>query len=106
MDDLSEHLPRLLFLLGVALQWARAESKFRDTLYYLSAVALALIGYALTTSLHDQHWKAELVYALLALERNVPMVLSGTFVMSGLAKAAAKSGANVEHRAIPLTNSK
>lgn len=104
---MEQILPEILFVFGVGLQFARADRRFKDWAYYTAAVVLAMLGYALTTSLQDQHWKAELAFAIVALKTNVPMVLSGTFITSGLAKAAAaRRGGDASHAAIPVTNSK
>lgn len=101
----------LLGVLGLALQWIRAFSWFRDWHYGIAAAFFATLAYFLTADftkyLHGPFGlQLTIVLALLGIAGNVSALMGGTFVASNRAKAAVANGADPTSTLVPLTNSK
>ena len=104
MEDLTQYLPHLLATAGVGLQWLRAQVKVAEVIYHLTALALCVGAWFLVQSAGVD--RSGVVQLLIWLPAGLSSVWGGTFAMSGIAKAMVAGGANAEHPAVPLTNSK
>ena len=103
--DYTTYLPQLLLVAGAALQWARADRRFADSTYALTAVVLALTAHLLVAN-YAADFRSLILSTLVSLPQSIGVVLAGTGAVSVLSNIAVTAGLDPTHPAVPVTNSK
>jgi len=97
-------LQELLPWVAIALQWARAQQKFKEVFFVVIAVGFATLMYVLSDPAPFAHPARDIFFGIF---HQLQVVFATVGMTSSVARIAVESGAaNASSQAIPVTSSK